>query len=145
MDFWIYRLRKTWLDKCLKSPVWEDSSTSNMVTESKHCWNLDYGTFIIFIDQCEENSVGKSLSQWLSKYYECLLTRWFPMTSILVLTETIFWNIFRCNYLRNKKLFLIFFFLHFWSCHSILNIFQKKMTLIADTFLKLRTRKSMVR
>ena len=110
MDFWIYRLRKTWLDKCLKSPVSEDSSTSNMVTESKHCWNLDYGTFIIFIDQCEENSVGKSLSQWLSKYYECLLTHWFPMTSILVLTETIFWNIFRCNYLRNKKLFLIFFF-----------------------------------
>ena len=28
---------KTWLDKCLKSPVSEDLSTSNIVNASKHC------------------------------------------------------------------------------------------------------------
>ena len=28
---------KTWLEKCLKSPVSEDPSTSNMVNMSKHC------------------------------------------------------------------------------------------------------------
>ena len=32
MYFWTYRLRKTWLNKCLKSPVSEDPSTSNMET-----------------------------------------------------------------------------------------------------------------
>ena len=35
----LLRLRtpKTWSDKCLKSPVSEDLSTSNMVNGSKHC------------------------------------------------------------------------------------------------------------
>ena len=28
---------KTWLDKCLKSPVLEDHSTSNIVNGLKHC------------------------------------------------------------------------------------------------------------
>ena len=28
---------KTWLDKCLKSPVSEDASRSNMVNVPKHC------------------------------------------------------------------------------------------------------------
>ena len=32
------RLWKTWLDKCLKSPVSEDTLTSNMVNGLKHCW-----------------------------------------------------------------------------------------------------------
>ena len=31
------RTPKTWLDKCLKSPVLEDNSTSNMVNVLKHC------------------------------------------------------------------------------------------------------------
>ena len=49
MYFWTYGLRKTWLDKCLKSPVWEDPSTSNMENGPNHCWNLNDSTFIIFI------------------------------------------------------------------------------------------------
>ena len=28
---------KKWLDKCLKNPVSEDTSTSNMVNVAKHC------------------------------------------------------------------------------------------------------------
>ena len=35
-----YRLRKTWLDQCLKSRVSEDPSTDNMANGSKHCCNL---------------------------------------------------------------------------------------------------------
>ena len=31
-----YGLRKTWLDKCLKSPVLEDLWTDNMVNGPKH-------------------------------------------------------------------------------------------------------------
>ena len=32
-----YGLRKTWLDKCIKSPNSEDTSKSNMVNRLKHC------------------------------------------------------------------------------------------------------------
>ena len=66
------------------------------------------------------------------------------MTSILFLTEAIYWNIFKCNYLRNQKYFPNFF-LHVRHLDSILNIFKKKMTLIADVFLNLRTPKNVVR
>ena len=55
MYFWTYGLQKTWLDKCLKSPLLEDTSTSNMVSGPKHCWNLNDGAFIIFIDPREDN------------------------------------------------------------------------------------------
>ena len=53
---------KTWLDKCLKSPVVEDSSRSNMVEIAKHCSNLHYMTIIILIDHCQLFSVGQALS-----------------------------------------------------------------------------------
>ena len=62
MDFRIYELRKTFLNKCLKSPVSEDLSTSNMVRGTKHCGNLNHTTFAIFIDHCEGNWGGKSVS-----------------------------------------------------------------------------------
>ena len=61
MHFRNYGLQKTGLDKCLKSPVSEDPSISNIVNWPKHCWNLNDGTFTIFIDGCETNWVGKSL------------------------------------------------------------------------------------
>ena len=66
------------------------------------------------------------------------------MTSILFLTEAIYCNIFRCNYLRNEKYFMNFFF-NFLNLDSILNIFKKKMTLIAHLFLNLHTLKNVVR
>ena len=46
------------LDKCLKSPVSEDPSTSNMVNAPKHCSNLIEDTFTRLIDHCKDNSVG---------------------------------------------------------------------------------------
>ena len=109
MYFWTYGLQKSWLGKCLKSPLSEDSSTSNMVNGPEGCWNLMDRTFTIFIDPCESNSGWKSLSDSHAKYYNCLLTHWLSMTSILFLIETIYWNIFSCNYLKNKKLFVILF------------------------------------
>ena len=66
------------------------------------------------------------------------------MTSILFLIEAIYCNIFRCIYRRNEKYFLKFFS-HFPNLESISNIFKKKMTLIADVFLNLRTPKYVVR
>ena len=48
------------------------------------------------------------------------------------------------DYLRNENLFLNFF-LRFVNLDSILNIFKTKMTVIADVFLNLGTRKNVVR
>ena len=66
------------------------------------------------------------------------------MTSILFLTETIQRNQFGCTYLKNEKLFLNFL-LRFRNLHSILNIYENKMTFIADSFPILRTPKNVVR
>ena len=62
MYVWTYGLRKTWLDQCVKSPLSEDPSKSNMVNGPKHCSSLNDSTFPIYIDHCEGNSIGKSLS-----------------------------------------------------------------------------------
>ena len=53
---------KMCLDKCLKSPVSEDPSKSNMVNVPKHGSNGHHFFFIIFIDHCQVNWVGKNLS-----------------------------------------------------------------------------------
>ena len=58
------RTPKTWLDKCLKSPVWEDSSISKIINVPKHCWNLHHSTIIIITDHCQVNCVAKNLSDW---------------------------------------------------------------------------------
>ena len=48
MYFRNYGLPKTWLDQCLKSPVSEDPTKSNMVNAPKHCSNLK-DTFLPFL------------------------------------------------------------------------------------------------
>ena len=83
------RTRKTYSDNCIKSAVSEDSSTSHMVNLSKHYWNLHHSTFIKFIDHCQVNWIGKSLSYWKAESCDCLLTHWLQMTSILFLIKTI--------------------------------------------------------
>ena len=50
MYFSKYRLRKTWLDKCLKSHVSEDPYTDNMENWSKQSSNLNDSTFTKFIN-----------------------------------------------------------------------------------------------
>ena len=50
-----YGLRKTYLDKCLKSPVSDYILTINVVNGPKHCFTLNDSTFTIFIDHCEGN------------------------------------------------------------------------------------------
>ena len=67
MYLWIYGLRETRLDKCLKTPVLEDPSTSNMVNGPKDFLKLNHSTSTILIDPCEDNSGRKSLSEWYAK------------------------------------------------------------------------------
>ena len=52
MYFWTYRLRHAWLDKCLKSHLSEDPSTSEMTNGPKHCSRLDGSTFTIITGFC---------------------------------------------------------------------------------------------
>ena len=61
MYFLEYCLRKTWLDKCLKSRVSEDCWTEKMANGSKNCRNLNGSIFTIFIDHCGGNYFGKGL------------------------------------------------------------------------------------
>ena len=49
MYFLTYRLKKTCLDKCLKSLVSEDPSTSNMVKGTKKGSKLNNSTFTNFL------------------------------------------------------------------------------------------------
>ena len=130
--------------KMSKGLVPENRSRKNMVNVAKHYSKLNDSTFTIFIDPCELNSGWKSLFEWYRTFYERLLTHWLLITNILLLIETIYSNIFRCNYLRNEKC-LFNFFLSFVNLHSILSIFKKRMTLIADVFLNLPTLKDVVR
>ena len=45
---------------------------------------------------------------------------------------------FKCNYLKNEKLFLNFL-VHFWNLHQILNILKKKVMVIANVFPNFET------
>ena len=61
MYFGNYGLPKTWLDQCLKSPVSEYASKSNMVNAPKHCSHLKDSPFTTFIDHWEVNIPTKNL------------------------------------------------------------------------------------
>ena len=61
MYFRSYRLPKTWLDQCLKSPVSEDPTKSNIVNAPKHCSNLRGTSITIFINHWEVSCLTKSL------------------------------------------------------------------------------------
>ena len=144
MYFWTYGFLNTRLDKCLKSPVSEDPSTRNMANGLKQCWKLHDNTFTMFNDPCETNSGLKSLSECFSKSYDIFLIYSLLIRNIFFLTEAIYWNIFRCNYLRNEKYFLNFF-LNFLDLNSILNILTKKVIFTDDVFLNLQTPKNVIR
>ena len=108
------RATKTYSDKCLKGAVSENPSRSNIGNVPKHFRNMRQSTVIIFIDHFQVNWVGKSLSYWHEISKDCLLTHWLWMKTILFLIETTWRYQFRCNYLRDKKLFPNFF-LRFWN------------------------------
>ena len=83
------RTPKTWLDKCLKSLVSEDASTTNMAHVPKHFSNLHQRIFILFSDPSQINWFRKSPLYWDTKSLDCLLRHWLPMKSILFLWERI--------------------------------------------------------
>ena len=74
----------------------------------------------------------------------CLLTYWLPMTNILFKIPRIFNSQFKCNYLKNEKLFLNLLF-HLSSLPQILNILKERILVIANVFVSLQTVKNLVR
>ena len=60
MYFRNYGFTKTWLGKYLKSVVYHNPSTSNIINALKHCSNQHSGTFTIFIDHCGNANHAKS-------------------------------------------------------------------------------------
>ena len=74
---------------CISDITDSENSRSNMVNVPKHCWNLHHSILIKFTNQCQRNWVRKSLSYWHAESWDCLLTHWLPMTSVLFLIETI--------------------------------------------------------
>ena len=140
MYFWTEGLLKTCSDRCLKSPLSENPSTSNMVNRPTQCSKLNDSTFTIFVDPLERSSCSKSFSEWYGKSQDCLLTLSLRIISILLLWKTIYCNIFWSNYLRKKKHLISFFFLFaFLKFRFNFEDFQNKTTLIADVFLNLHT------
>ena len=66
------------------------------------------------------------------------------MESTVFLIETIYSNIVRFNYLRNKKTFSQFF-VALWKSRFNVENFVKKMAFITDVVLNLRAPKNVVR
>ena len=66
------------------------------------------------------------------------------MASILFKVVRICKSQFKCNYLKNQKLFLNFLF-DLWNLHQTLNILKKNMMMIANVLPKLQTVDILVR
>ena len=109
-------LRKRWLLKRLKGLASEDHAVINVLTGSKHCWNQQGTTIILFFHAFGIYWVGKSL-HWSDEILR-LLTTGLPTRSIPVAMCTISRNRFKRTYIKNKRLFLDFF-LRFWNVHEI--------------------------
>ena len=124
-----YWLRKTCFLKCLKVPVSEHPLAIDVLMGPKQCWNLHDSTFTLLFHHSEINSV-ENTTYSDQKSYDCLLTHWMPMTSILVMTGRTSCKPCKFNYLKIEKL-LMKFSLSFWNINKILNILKKKMSLIA--------------
>ena len=142
IDFVFPKLRtpKTWWDKCLKSPVSEDPSRSNMINVLKHCWNLHQCIFILLIDHWNFSFVGKSLLYWPDKSWDSLLTHCQPMKSILFLRDNL--TIPIQKQLSQKEKSFSEFLRAFLKSRLTFIYFDKKMMLTDFVFPKLQSPKS---
>ena len=110
MYFWTYRLQKTSLDKCLKSPVSGDSSRSNMVkgplkgllkSERQHLYHIYWSLRWQF-------RMKKNLSV-ICKILEVFVDPLTDDNKYSHLKETMNSNIFRGNYFKKKRFSQVFF------------------------------------
>ena len=143
MYFRKYGSRKTWLNKCLKSPVSDDRSTFNMVNWPKHLFTQRQLLYHIRWSLCRKLPWKKSL------VVTCKVFRVFVNT---LTTDDEYSLLSRHNSMQTIQMhvwqkqksfsqFLCAFFKSTWNFED----FQKKMTFIAYIFPKLRTLRNVVR
>ena len=118
MYFWKYRLRKIFLDKCLKSRVSQDPYTDKKANGSKHCCNLNGRTSSIFINHCEETFSTATTFIVINKYCKSsaiqIATVFLPIClvfSLRVFSNTAFLTIFLgATISKNKSAMRVIFF-----------------------------------
>ena len=139
MYFRNYRLWKTWLDRCLKSPDSEHPLTHNMLKGPKHLLNLHGNTFIIFFITLSKTDLENvSLSdRWSLGHFVHAST---ADDKYFLGKVRISCNHFKCNYLKKMTLFLNFFL----KSRSHFQHLDKKDTLRAYAFRNLQAAKDLV-
>ena len=143
MYFGNYGLRKTCLDKCLKSPVLEDLWRDNMVNGPKQWFNLNGSSFTIFTDYCEGGSWKKSLIV-ICKVLRLFIKRPTTNDKFSLLNRDNLMQPIEMDLSQEQETFSQLLCAFFRST-SIFKDFQKKMTLIAYVSSNLRTPKDVVR
>ena len=93
----------------------------NALTSPKNSWNVQKSTFVLLFHYPEPNWVRKSYFQSDMTFQGCLVIRWLPTTSILVVTERIYRCQFKSNYLKDHKFF--------WNSFCNFGIFIKVLML----------------
>ena len=111
-----------------------------MANVSKICGNLNDSTFRRFKNHCECSCIEKMSLLVVHKILRLFVNTWTTDDKHYLLNRDNLAERILKNYLKNKKLFLNFF-LHFQNLLSILNIYLKRTTLIADVFPEFRLRK----
>ena len=115
------------LFKCITRIVSENRLLVNVWTSPKTSWNLEKNTFILLFYHSEQNWVWKSSFSSDLRFYDCLLIRWLPTTSILVVIEGLYHYQFKSNDLKNHTVFSLFFlFFPFFWIYIKFPMFRKK-------------------
>ena len=144
MYFRNYGPRNRCLDKCLKPPVWENPLTGNMVSRSKHLFNLKKrAPLSSWVITAKVMEFQKSLLQtwkFFSRFFNTLTTGYkYSLVSRDNRMETI------QTHLSQKQNVFSGFFAAFFEFALNFEHFQKKMNFIAYVFPKLPTTKHVLR
>ena len=107
-----------------KRSCFKISSTVNVFAGPKHCWNLHDSSFILLYHHHETNWVGIRFSYSYRKFYDCFLTCWLQIKSIIIIIGRSSLNIFKCNYLNSQKKSFNFS-LHFCNSNQFSNNLKK--------------------
>ena len=141
--FWSYWLRSMCLFKCMTGFLYENPLAVKVLTSLKNYWILQKSSFILVFSHSEPNLVRRTYFESDLRFWDCLLTRWLPTTSILVVVNRIYRYQFKANDLKDRR-FWTAFFSYFWYLHEISNILSRDMSLISQVFLKLLTSKDVL-
>ena len=138
--FWNYLLWSMCWFKSITGLFSENPLAVNLLTSPKNSWNLEKSTFIPPFLHSQLNWVTKNYFPSDLKFYDCLITRWMEIASILLVIERIYRYQFKSNYLKNERVFAwIFsaFLVTTWNFECS----EKDRSLIGQVFLKLLTPK----